>query len=172
MSAGGFWYTKVDERAQNGDQLARMLATQNAQISLAPAAGAGIGKMLFDLLLADPEFLPAMKRAAMGGLEAMRSFYDPGSKCVVSEIDSRTRMQALGLILAQAEGEPIKRVIHQHLGASGELDLLGAVRDSPQMQEQLRALLEKATWQKSGRRKAKVAEPAVDVGQAPTVEFE
>lgn len=134
-------------------------------MTLAPAAGQGIGKMLFDVLLADPDFLPSLKAAAMDGLQAVRSFYNPGAKCVVSEPDTRTRIQALTLVLAQAEGEPIKRVIHQHLGAGG-IDPLAALQESPALRDAARRLLEQAEWRTSGKqsykRPRKANPPAVE----------
>ncbi len=107
--------------------------------------------MLADALLADPEFLPAMIGAAKGGLVAMRSYYDKGAGAVVSEEDSRTRIQTLALLLAHMEGEPIKRVIHQHLGGNGTVDPLAALQESPALRDAARALLEKAEWRQSGR---------------------
>lgn len=127
-------------------------------IALAPAAGAGLGKLLFDRLLARDDFLTALEDAIIGGLRATRSYYDKAAGGCVTEPDYRTRIQAAGMTLAQAEGEPIKRVIHQHLGASGEINLQAAVAESPQLQEQLARLLENATWKQSGRKRTKQAE--------------
>jgi hypothetical protein len=121
------------------------------QITLAPAAGSGIGKALADALLKDPEFLPMMVAAAKGGLEAVRSWWDKGSQAMASEPDYRTRIQALALILAHMEGEPVKRIIHQHLGAAGGIDLKATLRESPELAALLAAELEKANWRKSGR---------------------
>lgn len=82
-------------------------------MTLAPAAGSGIGAKLANALLADPDFLPAMVQAAQDGLHATRSFYDKGAGGVVTEPDFRVRIQTLALLLAHMEGEPIKRVIHE-----------------------------------------------------------
>lgn len=124
---------------------------QNTNVALAPAAGAGIGRMLFDLLLADPEFLPAMKEAAIGGLRAVQTFRDRQSGELVRQPDFKTRIQALSMLLAQAEGDPIKRVIHQHLGAEGQLDVFAAMKESPALREAVRRELDKAEHHLSGR---------------------
>lgn len=100
---------KVDKLART---LANMSETDHA-LTLAPAAGSGIGAQLAKALLSDPDFLPAMVQAAKDGLHATRSFYDKGAGGVVTEPDNRTRIQTLALLLAHMEGEPIKRVIHE-----------------------------------------------------------
>lgn len=136
------------------------------QIALAPAAGAGVGKLLADALLADPDFLPSMKSAVMNGLKAQRSWWDRNQNRSVSEPDGRVQIQTLSLMLAHMEGEPVKRVIHQHLGPEGGVDVLGALRDSPALQTAMERALEKARFRDRpgrGRRPAeKQAEP-VDV---------
>jgi hypothetical protein len=142
-------------------------------LSLAPAAGAGIGKILADRLLADPEFIPAMHDAVMGGLKATRSYWTGKGETaqLVTEPDSKVQLQAFALCLAHMEGEPIKRVIHQHLGGSGEADPLAALRESPALRDAAKRLLEKAEWRTSGHqasKRPKKADPAsIDVELAP-----
>lgn len=135
-------------------------------LTLAPAAGAGIGKKIADALLAQPDFVPNMVAALSNGLKAHRSFYvkDEGLQ---REPDFKVQLQAAGLIMAHMEGEPVKRIIHQHLGADGKLDLRGALQDSPELAAAVAAELEKAQWRKSGRNAKKVA-PIVegDTGEA------
>ena len=97
-------------------------------LSLAPAAGAGIGKLIAAELLKRPDFMPAMIEAAMGGLRATRSYYDKGSQSVVSEPDCRVQVQTLFGLLAHMEGDPVKRIIHE-IKKSG-IDPLEAL-DSP-----------------------------------------
>lgn len=118
-------------------------------MTLAPAAGGGIGKILADALLADPEFIGLMLGAIRNGLKATRSFYvkDQGMQ---TEPDAKTQIQAFALILAHMEGEPVKRIIHQHLGAGGQVDVLAALRESPALADAARSLLEKADWKHSG----------------------
>ncbi len=75
--------------------------------------------------------------------------------------------------MAHMEGEPVKRIIHQHLGADGKLDLRGALQDSPELAAAVAAELEKATWRKSGR--TKKAQPVEKAGEleetGPAKEF-
>ena len=135
---------------------------ENEQITLAPAAGAGIGKLLADRLLAEPDFVESMVNAVKNGLKATRSFYvkDQGMQ---TEPDSKTQLQAFALVLAHMEGEPVKRIIHQHLGGAGTVDPLGALRESEALRDAAKAMLEKAEWRTSGRKAYKApkqVEPA------------
>ncbi len=131
--------------------------------TLAPAAGAGIGKLLADRLLAEPTFLSLMVDAAMNGLKATRSFWTGkgDSAQLVTEPDSKVQLQAFALLLAHMEGEPIKRIIHQHLGGAGPLDPLAALQDSPELREAARKMLEKAEWRTSGKQTHKRPEKTV-----------
>lgn len=135
-------------------------------LTLAPAAGAGIGKQLAEALLARPDFLEAMTDAAMGGLTATRSFWagkgENGS--LETEPDMKVRIQTLALLLAHMEGEPIKRIIHQHLGGTGTVDPLAALQESPALREAAGRLLEKASWRTSGKQAHKRPKQA----EAPT----
>lgn len=129
------------------------------QITLAPSAGTGIGKLLADALLADPDFVPAMIAAVTNGLKATRSFWTGKGESaeLVTEPDSKTQLQAFALILAHMEGEPVKRIIHQHLGGNGTVDPLAALQESPALLEAARKLLEKAEWKHSGHQTHKAA---------------
>ena len=136
--------------------------TQDGEtLTLAPAAGAGLGKILFDRLLADPEIPELLVDAVRCGLKAMtQRRWDPQAKEWVADADAKTRVQTVVMLLAQAEGEPVKRIIHQHLGAGGQLDVLGALRESPALLAAAEREIEKAKWRASGRNgKAKKAEP-------------
>lgn len=123
-------------------------------IQLAPAAGAGIGKLLAERILAEPTFIDAMVAAIMNGLKATRSFWvkGPGGSELVTEADFKVQLHAFALVLAHMEGEPIKRIIHQHLGAGATVDPLSALRESPELRAAARRELEKAEWHESGRR--------------------
>ncbi len=133
--------------------------------TLSPAAGAGIGKILADALTID---------AAKGGLRAERSFWVKSANGghLESEPDQRVRVQTLFGLLAHMEGEPIKRIIHQHLGGSGSVDPLAALRESPELRAAAKRELEKAEWHDSGRKAYKVpkkvaeqsADSALEVG--------
>lgn len=128
-------------------------------LQLAPAAGAGVGKLLADALLADPDFIPLMRDAARGGLKAMTPRrWDKDSNDWIQDEDCRVRIQTLALILAHMEGEPIKRIIHQHTGASGQLDVAGALTDSPALREAMERTLRNAKERQKKQRR--VAEPA------------
>ncbi len=127
-------------------------------LTLAPAAGSGIGKLVFDALLAEPDFIPLMVQAAMGGLRATTSFYNPATREVIEKVDFKTRLQAWLALTAHAEGEPVKRIIHQHLGAGGQLDIMGALRESPALLAAAKAEIEKAEF-RDRHKKAKQAAP-------------
>ncbi len=143
--------------------------SQTEQITLAPAAGSGIGKLVFDALLADPGFIPAMVAAAMGGLKATTGFYNPATREVIEKIDYKTRMQAWLSLTAHAEGEPVKRIIHQHLQGAGKIEVGDALRNSPELAQAVARELEKAEWRTSGHgahKRPKKAEP-VDGEEMP-----
>lgn len=133
------------------------------QAALAPAAGKGIGKMLFSMLLSDPEFVAEMKTAVMKGLRAQHTFRDRKTGEIITADDPRTMVATVAMILAQAEGEPIKRVIHQHIGAPGAVDVEGELQDSPALRAAVQRLLDKASFRtrpdNTGSRPARVAEP-------------
>ncbi len=124
-------------------------------MQLAPAAGAGIGKVIADKLLADPAFVPSMLDAVTNALKATRGFWTGKGESAeyVTEPDYKTQLNAFALLLAHMEGEPIKRIVHQHLNAPAA-DPLQALRDSPALREAMRRELDKAD------RKAKRATPA------------
>jgi hypothetical protein len=144
---------------------AHVATSETSTISLAPAAGAGIGKLLFDGLLARPDFIASMIEAAVGGLQAKIYFYTKDG--VKDKPDNRTRIQALVMLLCHAEGEPIKRVIHQHLGAGGALDLVGAIHESPALRESLRHALEKAEFRGRNKRADPVSSELATVSELP-----
>ncbi len=123
--------------------------SEDTVISLAPAAGAGIGKKIAEALLADPEFIPLMKAAIINGLRASRSLWvkgPDGKSKLINEPDSKVQIQAFALTMAHMEGEPVKRIIHQHLAGDKELNPLGALRDSPELLDAMRDLVEKAEF--------------------------
>lgn len=134
---------------------------ENAQ--LAPAAGAGIGKLLADNLLARPGFIEAMADVIDGAIRANSRHWDREAREFIVEPDFKIRLQAFFGIVAHMEGEPIKRVFHAHVGATGA-DPLAALQESPALRDAARRLLEKADWRTSGRQEHKRPEksaPAV-----------
>lgn len=154
---GGYIVKQAGQGGTKRGIFARMLALENSGTALAPAAGAGIGKLLAEKLLADPNFVQLMVDAAKGGLEATRSFWcgKGASGYLETEPDTRTRIQTLALLLAHMEGEPIKRIIHQHLGGNGTVDPLAALQESPALRDAAKKLLEKAEWRHSGHKASK-----------------
>lgn len=143
-------------------------------LQLAPAAGAGIGKLLADRLLAEPDFIDAMVAAAMNGLRATRSFWTGKGENAEhhTEPDSKVQLQALALVMAHMEGEPIKRIIHQHLGGDGSApDPLAALRESPALLAAVKREIEKAEWRTSGKKAHKAPKRTQDANPVD-VEFE
>lgn len=133
------------------------------EISLAPAAGSGIGKLLADALLKSPDFVDEMRDVILRGLRAeMPSRWDPASKqWAEAQPDCRTQIQTLSLVLAHMEGEPIKRIIHQHIGDGKAVDPLAALQESPALRDAARRLLEKSEFRTRHTKKA--AETVLDV---------
>ncbi len=135
-------------RAQTHAELSPM----STELILAPAAGAGIGKLLADALLAQPDFVAELVAVARRGLRAQTPRrWDKDTEDWIQDDDYRVQVQTMALLLAHMEGEPIKRVIHQHLGGNGTVDPLAALQESPALRDAARALLEKAEWRQSGR---------------------
>lgn len=134
--------------------------TENGHVSaiaLAPGAGAGLGKLVFDSLLASPDVAKRIADQMLAGLEASTERWDKGRGEWVQVPDWRVRMQTVFGILAQAEGEPIKRIVHQHLNqTAGEVDIAAALRDSPALAAAMEKELEKARWRTSGQKAHKV----------------
>jgi len=134
-------------------------------LQLAPAAGAGIGKLVADALLANPDFIPLMRDALLGGLEATTRHWDREAKQFEIEPDFKVRIQAFSMALAHMEGEPVKRIIHQHLGGDGQIDLGAALRDSPALQAAIERQLENARFKdrnRGGKTPPKTAEVVID----------
>ena len=135
---------------------------ETESITLAPAAGAGIGKMIADELLSRPGFVTRMCDALDNGLTATRRTWDSGSKQWVEEPDTRSQLQAFFGCVAHMEGEPVKRVFHQH-SSTGHIDPLEALRASPELRDAARRELEKAEWRESGRKREKRVSAALEV---------
>lgn len=134
------------------------MATENLQ--LAPAAGEGIGKEVARILLARPGFVEAMADALHNALTAQRRTWDSGAKQWVEEPDTRSQLQAFFGCLAHMEGEPIKRVFHQHMTA-GKVDPLTVLQDSPATLAAVERLLDKAKFR---TRTTRAASEVMDAG--------
>lgn len=140
---------------------------ENQTLALAPAAGHGIGKLVVENLLDRPGFVEKMGDVIWNALEAERRVWDKeangGKGGWVCEPDSRSQLQAFFGIIAHMEGEPIKRIVHQHLGGNGETaDPLAALKDSPALREAVRRTLDKSEF-KGRHSKVKQAEPVFEV---------
>ena len=114
--------------------------------TLAPAAGAGLGKAMFDCLLADANFPAALATAAREGLGAMTPRrWDKETESWVSDPDYRVRAQVLFALLAQAEGEPVKRVqIQTHKITAPGGDIEQELATSPAARIAMRRILDGA----------------------------
>lgn len=139
----------------------------STEAQLAPAAGAGIGKILADRLLALPDFVEKMQAVAIRCLSATQKRWIKETNTTVEEPDLKIQSTMFFGLLAHMEGEPIKRIIHQHLGAGKEIDPLAALQESPALREAAKAMLEKAEWRTSGHQKHKRPKAV-----GPTVEAE
>ncbi len=134
---------------------------ENQQLTLAPGAGSGMGKQVADDLLARPGFVKKLADALERGLGAKRSHWvstGKGEGHWEEEEDTRSQLQAAFGIMAHMEGEPVKRVIHQHLGGAGTVDPLNAMADSPELLAAARRMLEQA--ERKARKAAAVDLPA------------
>ncbi len=149
------------------------MSEANTQVTLAPMAGAGIGKQLADALLSDPGFLPLMRQTAIDCLNAMSPRRWDKEQGWISDPDYRIRAQMFFGLMAHMEGEPVKRIIHQHLGDGGKLDVGGALADSPELAAAVARELQKSKWKHSGRQAYKKPAKVVDgeVADGPAKEF-
>lgn len=136
-------------------------------VTLAPAAGSGIGKLIADSLLSQPDFVPLLTGAFMDALQAKSGYRDKATGEWIDIPDYKTRLSACMGILAHMEGEPIKRIIHQHLGGSGAVDPLAALQESPALREAARRLLEKSEWKTGGGKRAKERKAAKATHEDP-----
>ena len=135
-------------------------SNQDTTITLAPAAGAGIGKKLADYLLAQPTFIEDMGQVILRAIHAKTRHWDREAREFVIEDDCKVQLQAFALTVAHMEGEPVKRIIHQHLGAGGQLDIMGALRESPALLAAAEREIEKAKWRTSGKQANKAPKKA------------
>jgi len=132
--------------------------TENTQISLAAGAGAGLVKLVADDLLARVGFARRVADSLERALDATRRTWDSGTKQWIDEPDSRTQLQAVFGIFAHFEGEPIKRVIHEHLGQG---HLQEALEEMPPAM--LEAMQRRIEFARKKAKRAKPAQVAVDV---------
>ena len=126
------------------------------QISLAPAAGAGIGRQMFAELLARPNFAAELAQAAVDGLNAMTPpRWDPAAQDWTSSPDYRVRTTTLFALLAQAEGAPIKRSVQQVItGPVSTDDIERQLEANPAARAAMLKLIQDADYKaKHGKRR-------------------
>lgn len=127
---------------------------------LAPAAGSGIGKLIADALLARPEFVGLMRDALIEGLKAMTPRrWDKDTQKFIADPDCRVRIQTVALVLSHMEGEPIKRIVHQHLGMPS-VDPVAAMQDSPALVAAVERALENAKFRTRRQKPAQPGQPS------------
>lgn len=119
---------------------------KNGILALAPAAGTGIGKELAERLLKRPDFMQLLEDAAVSALTAMQNQrWNPVARQWEPPApDAKTRLAALLGLMAQLEGDPVKRIVHQHLGDGGALDLHAVLKDSAELRELLQREVNRA----------------------------
>lgn len=146
----------------------QLAAPEQEAITLAPAAGAGMGKAIAEYLLAQPGFIEDMGQVILRAIKAKTRHWDREAREFIIEDDCKTQLAAFFGCVAHMEGEPVKRIIHQFLGGQGKVDPLAALRESPALREAAAEMLQKAEWRTSGRaehKRPKKAEPAEVVGE-------
>lgn len=126
------------------------------ELIIAPGAGSGLGKQLAAEWLADPDFAREIAQGWRECMQATRTYYDKAAGGNVTEPDYRVRLQAIMGAVAHIEGEPIKRVIHEHTGPTG-LDTLAAMQDSPALLEAVKREVAKAEFRTRNKKRERVA---------------
>jgi hypothetical protein len=127
-------------------------------LTLAPAAGQGIGKQIAEKLLGRPGFIDRMADALDNALTATVRRWDKEADEWIVDPDTRSQLQAFFGCLAHMEGEPIKRIIHQHLGGTGDVDPLAAMQASPALRDAATRLIEKASFRDRKKKHAELVE--------------
>jgi hypothetical protein len=122
------------------------ISTHDAIEVLAPGAGGGIGRKIAERLLSRPDWLDLMETALVNALSAQMRYYDNATKKHVVMQDAKTQLNAVLGIWSHLEGDPIKRVIHQHFDRAGvDGNLSNLLAESPQLREELAKELAKAS---------------------------
>ncbi len=143
------------------------MVSATEQMMLAPAAGAGIGRALAEKLLANPDFLPAMEAAVMGGLRAHSTLWDKeansGKGGWMKAEDHKTQVMTYVQVLANMEGAPIKRIVSQRINeAVSATDLMELIHASPALASELQRTLDKAAFRTRNVKKAESVELPVE----------
>lgn len=119
--------------------------------------------MLAESLLAREDFIPSLVGALVGALHADTYLRDGKGVRVIP--DCRTRLAAVVAALAHMEGDPIKRVIHQHLVTDGKIDLVAAFRESPALLAATERLISNAKFRE--RKSSVEISSEIDLEQLP-----
>ena len=123
--------------------------------SLAKANGRGLAESIIDGLMAEPDFLPAMRAVISDGIRAKSFSYDIASKTWLERPDMKSRIESWKLAMSYAEGLPLQRIMQQTL-VETRGDLHDALRESPQLLAAVEREVEKAKFR---RRHVKQAAP-------------
>ena len=102
-----------------------------------------------------------MEEVIVRGFNATKRLWDAGSKQWVEEPDMRSQLQTLFGVLAHMEGEPIKRIVHEHLNRGNGVDLTEILRNNPDLAAEARRQLDKAAF-RTRNVKPKPVPPAAD----------
>ena len=140
---------------------------------LSPASGIGLGRMLAADLLARENFVETLANSFMEGLVASKRYWvkdTKGGGHWEDVPDYRARLDAANAILANIEGEPIKRTVSATVPAtpgtgSREDEAIDLIAGSKALQGALERQLAKA------RRKAQT-ELVASVTQVPSVNLD
>ena len=112
------------------------------------AAGAGVGLNFGKRLVKREDLLVLMEQAAIDGLQAMApSRWDKNAGTWTRDPDYRVRTQTLFGLLAQLEGEPVKRIAisgAQRKGIETDDAALARLLQSPAVRAKLRKQLDDA----------------------------
>ncbi len=138
-----------------------LTAPQDSTVDLAPGAGQGIVRKLAQTVLARPDFMGLLEDALISSLKAENKVFDKEQGVLVTYPDAKTRLAALLGILAQFEGDPVKRILHQHVGTPGgaQDELAETLSASPA----LRGAVERALRKADKTAQAAEAAEAIDV---------
>jgi hypothetical protein len=112
---------------------------------LAPGAGTGIGKKLAERFLDRPDCIQLLENAFVGALKADLRYYDKDAKKMVIYPDGKTRLNAAMGLLAQLEGEPVRRIVHQVInGSANQAGLMDELAHSPALRSAMRKTIDEA----------------------------
>jgi hypothetical protein len=98
-----------------------------------------------------PDFADLMAQALVDALKAESWFYDKAQKGIVHRPDTRSRLDAIKLVMAYAEGLPLQRIFEHKISERRD-SLADALRDSPETLEAVKREVEKAEFRTRKRK--------------------